>query len=306
MTRAAIPPAVRDAAARALPGADLARATKIGEGWGTEAYRVPDRSTGARGDWALRLRRGESFRAVTGDLEREVALLPLLAARRLPTPRESRGLVDERGALVATVHRLIEGAPATRGRLGRGARRAALAASLADFLTRLHAVPRADALAAGVRELDLWRDRYAPLFAEHRGLLGLRSRGWLDATAARFVAEGGMRGAPRTLVHGDVAPAHILLAPDGTLAGVIDFGDAMVADPALDFGGLLLAYGWPFTEQVLDGYAGRVDPHFRRRMRFYVDVVPIFLVAFGHLFNEGRDREVGLRQFAARAATARR
>ncbi len=67
----------------AFPRADLSRATLIGEGWGTEAYRLPDPS----GDWALRLRRGESFRAVTGDLERELALLPLLAVRGLPTPR---------------------------------------------------------------------------------------------------------------------------------------------------------------------------------------------------------------------------
>lgn len=294
-------PEVRAAIARALPRAAPSRARVIGEGWGSVAYRVPDPG----GDWAVRVRRAASFEQVTGDLEREVALLPLLESRGLPTPRAARALRGPRGALLGVAHRLVEGEPATRARLGRGRRRAALAAALGDFLTRLHAVPPAHARAAGVPSLDLWRDRFRGLIAECAPLLGPRSRAWLESTTKRFLAEGGMAGAPRVLVHGDIAAAHLLLDRDGAVAGVIDFGDAMVADPALDFGGLLLAYGWPFTEQVLGAYGGLVDPHLRRRARFYVDVVPLFLVQFGRLFGEGEHR-AGLRQFAARAAAAER
>lgn len=292
--------AIRGPLGAALPRADLERATPLGEGWGVIAYRVPDPG----GDWAVRVPRGAAFAAVTGDLEREVRLLPRLEAAGLPTPRDARAVYAD-GALAAVAHRVIEGEPLTPARLGRGRRRAAFAAALGEFLTRLHAFPRAEARAAGVPELDLWADRYQSMLADGRAALGPRSRAWLDATIASFLAAGAMRGAPRTLVHGDIAAAH-LLARDGALTGVIDFGDALIADPALDFGGLLLAYGWPFSEQVLTAYGGDIDPHFRRRMRFYVDIVPIFLVTFGHMFNDGQDRIDGLRQFAARAAAAHR
>jgi aminoglycoside phosphotransferase (APT) family kinase protein len=303
-------PAVRARVAEALPGADVGRAEVIGEGWGSVAYRVP----APDGDLVVRVPRIDAAE-VTGDLEREVRLLPLLEKAGLPTPHEARGIYDERGCLVAAVHRIVEGEPATRARLGRGRRRERLVEEIGGFLTRLHGIPRQRALAAGVRELDLWRERYRPMFGESRGLLGPQSREWLDATAERFLAEGGMDGAPSVLVHGDIAAEHIRVRPpaaagkpggDGSLAGVIDFGDALLADPALDFGGLLLAYGWPFTERVLAHYGGEVDAHLRRRAQFYVDVVPIFLVRFGHQFNEGRERLAGLRQFAARAAAARR
>ena len=44
---------------------------------------------------------------------------------------------------------------------------------------------------------------------------------------------------PAMMLHGDLHPANILLAADGSLAGVIDFGDVGAGDPAVD-----LAVGW--------------------------------------------------------------
>lgn len=41
------------------------------------------------------------------------------------------------------------------------------------------------------------------------------------------------------MLHGDLHPANILLEADGSLAGVIDFGDIGAGDPAVD-----LAVGW--------------------------------------------------------------
>jgi hypothetical protein len=82
----------------------------------------------------------------------------------------------------------------------------------------------------------------------------------------------------------------------------------MIGDPALDFAGLLNQY------PVRHGARARAVRGVRRRGRrrpastrgFYIEVSPVFLVRYGHLFNDGRDRIDGLRKFAARAAASTR
>lgn len=69
------------------------------------------------------------------------------------------------------------------------------------------------------------RKRY-PQAAELRGV-------WAEACAAQA-----WKG-PAMMFHGDLHPANILLETDGSLAGVIDFGDVGAGDPAVD-----LAVGW--------------------------------------------------------------
>jgi aminoglycoside phosphotransferase (APT) family kinase protein len=56
---------------------------------------------------------------------------------------------------------------------------------------------------------------------------------WAQACAARAW------DGPPMMLHGDLHPGNILLAADGSLAGVIDFGDVGAGDPAVD-----LAVGW--------------------------------------------------------------
>jgi aminoglycoside phosphotransferase (APT) family kinase protein len=65
------------------------------------------------------------------------------------------------------------------------------------------------------------------------------------------------------LVHGDLHPGHLLLAPDGTLTGVLDWTEAQVTDPSIDlamffgcFGADALASLLPRFEQA----GGKVWP----------------------------------------------
>ncbi|MEZ4502180.1 MAG: aminoglycoside phosphotransferase family protein [Dehalococcoidia bacterium] len=301
----ALPPEVVLAVEAALPTARLEDATPLGEGWSVIAYRVP----AADGDWVLRLQRRTSER-VTGELEREVALVPRLEARGLPVPRAMRALHDSDGAFLGTLHRLVEGRPASEASRGE---RAQLAAELGAFLARLHALPFDEVRALEVPELDLWPDRYASMVEACLPLLGPRSAAWLTATVEAFRADGGTADAPRALVHGDLGPAHVRLddtgGTEGVIAGIIDWGDAIIADPALDFATIWHGFGEPFMERVLWHYEARVgrvvDRRFRDRACFYVEVVPLFLVRYGHMFDGG-DRQVGLRQLAARAAASTR
>nr|WP_320536638.1 aminoglycoside phosphotransferase family protein [Pseudarthrobacter sp. IC2-21] len=117
------------------------------------------------------------------------------------------------------------------------ARRGPAAEALAGFLRALHVpaesgvpvnpfrgVPLADRDAAVVERLGD-RERY-PQAAALRAL-------WAQALAAEAW------DGPPIMLHGDLHPGNILLADDGGLAGVIDFGDVGAGDPAVD-----LALGW--------------------------------------------------------------
>jgi aminoglycoside phosphotransferase (APT) family kinase protein len=58
---------------------------------------------------------------------------------------------------------------------------------------------------------------------------------------------------PVTLVHGDLAAHHVTVA-DGRLAGVLDWKDARVADPAVDLAWALYGTPEPFAEGVATAY----------------------------------------------------
>ena len=69
------------------------------------------------------------------------------------------------------------------------------------------------------------------------------------------------------LVHGDLHLRHLMVGPDGRAAGVIDWGDCCLADPALD---LSLAYGafsGPAREALLSAYDRPVDEERELRAR---------------------------------------
>ncbi|WP_026411205.1 aminoglycoside phosphotransferase APH(3') [Actinomadura oligospora] len=142
----------------------------------------------------------------------------------------------------------------------------------ADQAPITHAAPAADALAAFLTALhqpapdDAPRsrnDRGAPLtrhtasFAE--GLAAATDLGLLpDPDAVRAVWDDAVQAplwtGPPVWLHGDLHPANVLTT-DGTLTGVIDFGDLCTGDPACD-----LAAAWNLLP---DGAASRLLATYR-------------------------------------------
>lgn len=268
--------------------------TWLGEGWDSAAWRV--------GDDVVRV--PKHARACAA-LEREAALLPALAARGVPYVARDIELVrGEGGALVAALHRYVDGVPLSRARLAtlRGARRERLAQQIAQCLSALHAVPPGEARALGVAEPALWRDVYAPLIAAVRPHIGAGTAAALDVLETRFAVDAGERKALRALVHGDIAGAHLLVDADGALAGVIDFGDAIVGDPALDFAGLLNDAPRSFLERVLAHYPRPVDEGGRRRAAWYIAVAPLYAVREGVERGDAALLARGQRALAARVS----
>lgn len=136
-----------------------------------------------------------------------------------------------------------------------------------DLLTALHRPAPDDATAGRDRGGPL-ADR-APGFA--RGLTSAVERGlindpdavravWRDAvTAPRWAG-------PALWLHADLHPANVLTA-DGTLCGVIDFGDLCAGDPAYDLVAAWLVLPDDGIEHFSEAYRPAPDAATMRRAR---------------------------------------
>ncbi|KTC95845.1 aminoglycoside phosphotransferase [Legionella geestiana] len=114
-----------------------------------------------------------------------------------------------------------------------------LAIRLAGFLRAMQAIDAAKGPVAGLH--SFWRGGALRIYdAETRRALDALE-GTIDTLAAREIWEAALEtqwhGAP-VWVHGDISAGNLLMR-DGHLAGVIDFGQLAVGDPACD-----LAVSW--------------------------------------------------------------
>jgi aminoglycoside phosphotransferase (APT) family kinase protein len=233
------------AGARALlaaqfPGLALDSVVELAYGFDNTVFVVD-------GTWAVRFPR----RQMGADLfAKEVALLSALAPL-LPLPVPVPELVGQPqhgfpwpfwgGRLLPGVELPDAALPDDgRDRLG---------AELGTFLRALHRPEVADRLGAG-----LPHDPMRRAVPSSRGPIGrdsfdrLAGHGhWrpgsdLDRAFDALLAAGvdlGPPAGPEVLVHGDLHLRHVLVDPAGTPTGVIDWGDACLADPVVD-----LAFGY--------------------------------------------------------------
>lgn len=202
-------------------------------------------------EWVLRWPR---HRLAVEEIEREVELLPVLAPL-LPVAVPQFEYVSREPWLVA--YRLIRGEPLV-SEDGDGVR---------AFLDALHAVDvdtvpaqRPDWLEEYRKQADEFRRVVLPLLDPDE-----RSRG--EALLAETETLTGFH--PR-LTHSDLGQAHLLVR-EGKLAGVIDWGDARIGDPAIDYAWLL---NGPFPDWD-------VDDELRRRALVYHRLGPWFEVHYG-------------------------
>jgi aminoglycoside phosphotransferase (APT) family kinase protein len=272
-----------------LSETDLDTATLLGEGWNAVALGV--------GSLAVRVAKPSG---TTDFFAREVALMRTLEAAGTPfVPREAQ-LIQRAGAVLAMVYHAIEGRTVHEQAIPR-AGVDSLARDLGTFLGRLHSFPPAMAIGLGAPVCDLWEDEYVALIEDCRAHLPPTTRELVDVVAWRFRAEGGTRRAPRRLIHADISGHHILLDPRGQLTGVIDYEDAMIADPALDFAGILNDWPTSFLERVLSYYPLPVDTDARRRAAFYITVAPLHDLREAIRIGDHKMRALAVRRLAARA-----
>jgi aminoglycoside phosphotransferase (APT) family kinase protein len=130
---------------------------------------------------------------------------------------------------------------------------------VAGFLRGLHGAPPILLTRSNGERARAWTGAdHAANYRRHRrqGIAALAPASQIaifDRFYDAYAALAPLGAAP---IHGDLTDDHLLLAPDRrTLAGVIDFGDAAVGDPALD-----LAFFWLFGDAAASSLIARYDP----------------------------------------------
>ncbi len=173
-------------------------------------------------------------------------------------------------------------------RLGRNAR-TKLAAALGDFLSCLHSVSfeqrhlKPTPFGGGDFWEELWpaaAPRLLPSTRQiaegyfHRALSGITSAPYRDA-----------------VTHSDFGTGNVLIDAAGLkLAGVIDFGDISLNDPATDFATFYRRFGKPFAEDMAEAYRLPLGDDFWTRVDYHSNRKLFFVLFFA--LNHGFDPHV--------------
>jgi aminoglycoside phosphotransferase (APT) family kinase protein len=262
---------IRAALARHQPRYDGAPVVPLGAGLDNIAYEVG-------GDLVLRRAREGTMAERLAAARHEADLLTAVAAvSSLPVPEPV--FVDEPTAILA--YRRLPGAPL---HLNPVADPGALAGPLADFLSGLHASPGDDggSSPAALVEVDdtpaaEWLADAAESYETAAVAVDPADRARVEAFLAAAPP-----AAPKlvTFCHNDLGAEHLLV--DGaSITGVIDWSDAAVADPAVDFARLYRDLGPAVFERIAAAYTGDPDAVDPARVAFYARCALLEDIAYG-------------------------
>jgi aminoglycoside phosphotransferase (APT) family kinase protein len=241
-------------------------------GWDNRMWRLGE-------DLAVRMPRTPRAPSL---LEKEHRWMPELAPR-LPLPVSvpvRTGEPSERFPRNWTVTTWVHGEPADRTPIANGPD---AAAALASFLTALHWDAPADAPAVEHRGVPL--DRVADDVERHFEAMPDDEAAplqaiWDDALAAPEWDR------PAVWLHGDLHPANVVVE-DGTLAGIVDFGELCAGDPATDLAAAWVLLPEGAARQCIEAYP-LSDAATVRRARGWALLRGIHLLAIGHAGEMGR------------------
>lgn len=252
-----------------LAGLDLRR---MEGGWDNEMWRLGD-------DLAIRMPRTDRAPAL---LEKEHRWMPELAPRLpLPVPVPVRlGEPADRFPATWIVTTWVHGEPADLAAVDRGPH---AAETLAGFLAALHQEAPADAPTnpdhgVALRRLADGFERGLQSMDANDRTGGMRAI-WEDAIAAPEWTR------PPVWLHGDLHPANVVVA-DGTLTGVIDFGELCAGDPALDLAAAWVLLPKDAAARFFERY--ETDAATVRRARGRALLKCFALIAIGRAGEEGR------------------
>ncbi len=284
---AAVPvEAHRDLVARLFPDLSLDPFEPVEGGWTCDTYLVG-------GSWIVQLPRTPYAEE---RLRRQIDVLPELA-REVSTAVPMPELVSLDPVCMG--YRAIEGVPCdaitTDGiwpeRLGR-------------FCYDLHVTPpeflgmRATS-AAAVRDASL--AEWSRLRDVARPHLTSAEVGAASTSLDRIFADPSVWSFAPCVTHGDLVAEHVLVTASGDLAGVLDWEEVAMSDPARDFGWFLHAAP-PAGERMLAAYGGAPDAGFLQRAALWFALMPLHELEHGVETGRGDLVASGAERFVERLA----
>ena len=255
----------REAARRLWPAMACETFAPLGDGWTCRTYEVD-------GSWIAQFPRTDSAEETLLSQRR---VLPLLAQRlpvEIPTPVAT---AHERP--VAMLYRKIEGTPTTATAPGSWPEQLGqMLRALQDIEPQsIGLLPRSTVALRAERstQLDGFVEQVLPLLeVSERAALRDRFQDHLrDDANWRFKP---------TVAHGDLGPEHMLVTESGALAGVIDWEELAVQDPATDLAWLLHAWP-PIGTRVAAQLRVETREALTRRTPFLYELMPFHEVIYG-------------------------
>jgi 8-oxo-dGTP pyrophosphatase MutT (NUDIX family)/aminoglycoside phosphotransferase (APT) family kinase protein len=244
-------------AALAAHGVAVERLASVGEGWASDTfeYSISEEPR----SWIAQFPRRPSV----GDAHRRMHRLVPVLAEHLSFRVPAFELIGEWGDLPFHTYAKLEGSPV-------GGDVDLDPVTFATIVRELHAFPTdvARDLLQQAGTVEAWRTQYEDLWVD----VAARVLPLVPPAVATVITHEHrdflhhLDFAP-VLVHRDLGMSHVLVN-DGTAPAVIDFEDATVGDPAIDFVGVFDAFGMTATREVLAHY-GEFDSDFTARLRFY-------------------------------------
>lgn len=165
---------------------------------------------------------------------------------------------------------------------------AAFITSLGQAVAALHATDTAAVARAGLKvyQPEQVRENLKAQMLRVKKELGVAEALWQQWQT--WLQDDSYWPAHTCLVHGDLQAAHILTDSTGNVTGLLDWTEAEVSDPAIDFIALLACYGEEVTKQLFTVYeqaGGKVWPrmleHTQQRQAAYGVSIGLFVLRSG-------------------------
>lgn len=139
---------------------------------------------------------------------------------------------------------------------------------------------------------NMWRDRYRQFYREIReklsGSLGSYTMMQLENEFKLFLATYSS-SFKTSLTHGDLYRGNVIINPEkGRIHGIIDWGDCLMGDPALDLAAIAVDFPYSEIEPIVSEYTGEMDEYFTKRMEFYWKIEPLYGLLH---YSEKQDEE---------------
>ncbi|MBG9942314.1 macrolide 2'-phosphotransferase MphJ [Brevibacillus formosus] len=153
----------------------------------------------------------------------------------------------------------------------------------AEALVELHAIHHDLARDAGIRvkQPSEARATLREKMNEVKHIFGVSGALW--DRWQKWLADDTFWPAHSALVHGDLHPGHILVAENGKVTGLLDWTEAEVADPAVDFTVVYLLFGDTGLADFIQRYekaGGRVWPRMHEHIVEMTAAYPVTLATF--------------------------